>query len=334
MTESPFDGLPEPLVIVGPLPPPISGRASVMDLIVLRLKRLGTKFEVLDISPTQRPTRKAFRALRRRRLLLAPVLVMVKSRRARSALVMTEGSPANILLAATVLILRLRKVEIVIHHHSWKICSSYSATYDLLRRTAGQGALHWFLCNQMRQVHEDTYGRVETAIVSNREWLPSVARSPETDRSHAVGYLGRIREDKGVHDLATIAESGIAVRLAGPIDRSQLALTRSNSLTYLGEISCDRKRREFFDSIDLYVLASTHPNEAEPMAVIEALSTHTPVLATRIGCLPDMLPSFATYASSEELIAFVQDVVGLSDERWADWLQHYFVALEEKTNLK
>jgi glycosyltransferase involved in cell wall biosynthesis len=114
-------------------------------------------------------------------------------------------------------------------------------------------------------------------------------------------YLGYIGRDKGSFDLVEAAQHtlpqaiDIHIDLVGsdlnPGSREQVKAHGEA----LGVIDCvqvqfpayDHEKLEYFRKADVFVYPSYH--EGMPMAVLEAMASALPVIATRVGGLPDVI---------------------------------------------
>ncbi|MBU1699992.1 MAG: glycosyltransferase family 4 protein [Candidatus Eisenbacteria bacterium] len=118
--------------------------------------------------------------------------------------------------------------------------------------------------------------------------------SPGNERAPlCIGYLGRLSEEKGLlHLLQALSEHSRPFHLeiagTGPLEKELRAVTQSLDLTsrvrFIG----------FLDSIGRYIsgwdlVALPSIWEGLPYAALEALGWGRPLLATRVGGLPDLI---------------------------------------------
>ena len=113
-------------------------------------------------------------------------------------------------------------------------------------------------------------------------------------------YLGRISEMKGVFDLLEVAkklrEQGTKVRfiIAGRSERGESSRLRwaiddaklTDWFELVGEVT-GFSRDELFRKADCFVLPSRA--EGMPITVIEAFATGLPVVATKVGAVPEII---------------------------------------------
>ncbi|WP_424003992.1 glycosyltransferase family 4 protein [Haloarcula salina] len=119
---------------------------------------------------------------------------------------------------------------------------------------------------------------------------------PYDDRERVVGFLGRLDEEKGVRELAAVAKSlpedvtfrfigdgdlreWLEADLAAEIERGEVELT--------GWVDHDDVPRQLND-LALLVMPS-QPTEGLPTTILEALACGTPVLASPVSGVPDVV---------------------------------------------
>lgn len=113
-----------------------------------------------------------------------------------------------------------------------------------------------------------------------------------------VAYLGMIRRDKGVYDLldamARIKASGayrVRLKIAGvgeheKLDREIMARGIADVVEQVGWVDGLAKARLLADAD---VLALPSYSEGLPVSVLEAMAVGLPVVAARVGGIPDLL---------------------------------------------
>jgi glycosyltransferase involved in cell wall biosynthesis len=117
--------------------------------------------------------------------------------------------------------------------------------------------------------------------------------TPLADRNRVVGFVGRVDEEKGVRKLAATAKrlpDDISFRFVGdgPL-REELEATVSDDprVEFAGWVDHDDVPAEL-NRMQLLVLPS-QPTEGLPTTILEALACGTPVMATPVSGVPDVV---------------------------------------------
>jgi glycosyltransferase involved in cell wall biosynthesis len=144
-----------------------------------------------------------------------------------------------------------------------------------------------------RWVHSE-FPKAECAVLFNPVELPN-EHLISADGGRLVVFLGRLGQRKGVYDLLNAASElarthpKLDVRIAGDgeVDevRSRVAeLGLSDNVDVLGWVG-GKERTALLREGTIFVLPSY--NEGLPMSVLEAMAHGVPVVATRVGGIPE-----------------------------------------------
>jgi len=142
-------------------------------------------------------------------------------------------------------------------------------------------------------------------------------------RDLAIGYLGSLDRRKGVDKLIEVflrvnrRKRNLKLLIAGFGEYKGLLerLSGKNNIVYLGVL--DRASlRNFYNSIRIFVLLSS--SEGVPNVVLEAMACGTPVLATAVGGIPDIIrdnvtgflinPTCELEEIENKLLSIIEDV--------------------------
>ncbi|KAA9397110.1 glycosyltransferase family 1 protein [Haloarcula sp. CBA1130] len=119
---------------------------------------------------------------------------------------------------------------------------------------------------------------------------------PYTDRGRVVGFLGRLDEEKGVRELAAVAKQlpdDITFRFVGDgdlrewLERELAKEIEAGRVELTGWVDHHKVPRALND-LDLLILPS-QPTEGLPTTILEALACGTPVYASPVSGVPDVV---------------------------------------------
>lgn len=146
---------------------------------------------------------------------------------------------------------------------------------------------------------------------------PARARLGLTDSDFAIGWVGRLSAEKG-GDVFLAALAAGAGRDAVPVivgdGRERPALERQAAdlglaglVRWTGMVP---QAAALFPGFDCYVLSSR--TEGTPIALFEAMAAGVPIVATRVGGVPDVITeSEALLVPSEDPAALAQGIIAV-----------------------
>ena len=198
------------------------------------------------------------------------------------------------------LLARLGGVPVIWHIHGAEFKRFYAIECGrwrrrLIRRALGSAFCVVALSKQWRDLLQGLAPRANVVVIRNcvaTDAVPGINRKPQT-----LLFLGRITQLKGVYDLmqavrrlaATIPD--IRLQIAGVGESEQvLACARelgvADRVELIGWITGSAKRTALAEASALVL-----PSYAEglPMALLEAMAVGTPVIATPVGGVPDLV---------------------------------------------
>ena len=293
---------------LGVFPPPVHGASLINQRLQEEFSAVGLDVVRLDLVGPRLP------GIRARGLLvlikafsvlwLLPRLLWGARHRGRKILyISTAGGNGKLFELPFLLLARLLRLEIWLHHHSFDYLDRPRGLTRVSLYLAGPAAVHVTLCRHMGARLCDLYGVPSERIrcLSN-SGLIAVGPTPATvrQRLYTIGFLGNLMFEKGIQEFVAVCEAlhqgGVDFRaqIAGPVtspDTEQFmsdATKRIPELEMLGPCYGDAKLA-FLDSIDLLLFPSRYRNEAEPLVIYEANSRGVYVLATGRGCIAEVL---------------------------------------------
>lgn len=305
------------LCFVGPLPPPMHGFSNVCAMM-LKLLQTQMPVQVFDRAPLERAP-----AAGMLRQLLYPLkyLATCAGRRDTRLYLALSGGRGQLLDLPYVLISKLFRRPIFVHHHSYAYINSPSRLsrcfFALIRNE-----IHIVLSPHMGQALSRTYDLEPGTIrvVSNAAFY----RSDDADQVRAneaapvhVGFLSNITYEKGIVEffdvLAALKQRGIDYRahIAGPVaaearETFQRLLRSTAHVDYAGPLYGEDKER-FYRQLDIFVFPTRYANEAEPLVIYEAMRRGVHVIACNRGSIAEMLRDGGGLVFAHE--AFVEAAV-------------------------
>lgn len=285
---------------VGPLPPPIHGFSKI-NLYVLDLLKVKCHVSVYDVNP-----RLGFWKLITQLCSFAFCLTKIKKR--KTLYLALSGGLRQWIDFLFIVIAKIFKVEIFIHHHSFAYLNSSPLVSRVCLALLSKDN-HIVLCDVMGDRLSIRYGinRSMIHVLSNSAFVNPSINSIDlilnAKKFLRVGFLSNITEAKGIFDFFDLMETLFAQNLpvegliAGPLDPLIASdfhsrLERLPNVKYIGPVY-DEEKTTFFLDIDLLVFPTRYVNEAEPVTILEALSFGIPVVAVAKGCITCILPKEA-----------------------------------------
>jgi glycosyltransferase involved in cell wall biosynthesis len=205
--------------------------------------------------------------------------------------------------------------KFVFHHHSFRYIARPLLPMRLLVWLTRRKALHVFLSDDMARAFVGRYGALDTVVAGNACFVQRAlteSEAPRRDSTITIGHLSNLRRNKGFFAAADtfehLADEGLPVRLhfAGPITDKDveprlqaLKAKYGDRVQWAGPVSDDAKVA-FYRGLDVFLFATTHPQEAQPNVIYEALAAGIPVLATPRACIPKMLVGESGACSPDE----------------------------------
>jgi glycosyltransferase involved in cell wall biosynthesis len=294
-----------PVIMVGPLPPPVHGASVMTAAIADLLTDSGLAPIRCSTSPKARSRGWRWHLSRITAYLVAARTILFGP---RDRVVYLSLSGGNGLAYDTVIALaaRLAGHRLVLHHHSFDYVDRKRLLFAALLRAAPRDHVHVVLCDAMADGLQQRYGRPIRAItVSNAGFLPpaSTAASPRRRPLRRIGFLSNLSAEKGLDRFLDLAAHfaarrdlpcDLAFELAGPCaddgarQMIEAKLAAGVNLHHHGPLF-GADKAAFYDRIDAFVFLSRYANEAEPLVVYEAMAAGLPVITTMRGCLCEML---------------------------------------------
>lgn len=341
------------LCFVGPLPPPVNGFSNVCAMM-LDLLKARVPVEVFDRAPSaQRPASGVLKQLIRPLRYIGTCL----RRRDTALYLAVSGGRGQLIDLIYVLVSRLLRRPIFLHHHSYVYINSPSALnrlfFAMVRRQQ-----HIVLSPNMGQALIRVYGLNPGAVhvVSNAAFYQSDEASPVLGNDTAplhLGFLSNITFEKGIVEffdvLAALKRRGVEYRahIAGPVSPDaqqtfQMLLSAAAHVDYAGPVYGEEKER-FYRQLDIFLFPTRYANEAEPLVIYEALRRGVHVIACDRGAIAEMLREGAglvfpretmVEAAADHIENFSKDRRALRSARCRSMQQAQRIRSASKTSLE
>jgi glycosyltransferase involved in cell wall biosynthesis len=293
---------PKHAIVVGPMAPPLGGMQTFIELL---LQMNSPSWRVTGFDTTIR-TKKGLGILR-------PLVALGQAMRFFICCLRDMPDVVHIQITADrsfwhhalfVSIAHLLRRRIIVHIHGGRFIT-------FLKRQKGLGA--WLakkilraptrivvLWAGMQQELIEYLPGIRTQVIPNGINLPKKfhARTrAASSKGLRVLYIGRIEEKKGIHDLLTamlsLKKEVSELTLVGDLAPDQESieklineLTQEQKLIIAGAQPND-KIGNYYNAADVFILPSH--TEAMPLTILEAMVHGTPIIATRVGAIPEML---------------------------------------------
>jgi len=291
------------IVVVGPVPPPVDGRAQATRWLVEALQNDGHQVSVVD---TQAGT-----LTKVRRCLWASVSLVWHARPDR-VLVVASGELGLVAEAAPLLATRVRGIATSLIHHSAHYVRSSSRLMRLATAVGGSDVRHVVLDRSMGDDLALRYGIEPTrvVVVDNAGLMPLAAPPDDACRSDAL-HVSNLSPAKGLAAVLEVAaRTGVNVKLVGSVSAEARivldeARRRGVGFDVLGPQYGELKRRALLEARCFIFLSSYH-HEAQPLVLYEAVEAGCVPVVWRTGWVGEQMQRLGL----DDFVLAVGDVAG------------------------
>ncbi len=287
--------------IVGVFPPPIHGFALVNDAMRNLIINIDPNSSVFDLS-----SKSLYRTISNigirffRFLYIYPKYLLFSFlNKYHTLYIGLSGGLGQFYDLLILIIARINKQRIFIHHHSFSYLNKTNILTYLVIRMSGKNATHIVLCNLMQKKLKNYRNNLSCILLSNSVFSFNNNVKISINRQlNTIGFLGNVSIQKGIKIFFKVLEElnikrSINGIIGGPFQDSKSEIFTRNELnkfsyiTYLGSIYANDKEK-FFNAIDVLLMPSVLA-EAEPLVIHEAMLYGIPVIAYNIGCITEII---------------------------------------------
>jgi glycosyltransferase involved in cell wall biosynthesis len=308
------------IVVVGQFPPPVHGFAQATMDVASLLETRGFRVTRIDLKPIK-DTKSLLSRFVTRLSQLANVLSEV--RRGSFVYVGLSGGLRQVVDCAFLTIGRVGGAKIFVHHHNFTYLDHPTLLARVCVLIAGRSATHIVLCGGMKMVLQREYKTARNIEVMSNAGLHSVhLEFRNRIVVQRIGYLSALTKEKGILEFLRVAtvlaqrHNDLRFSIAGPCRdasiRSQVevACHAHPRIDYVGPVYGSDKSA-FMQSLDVLLFPTSYRNEAEPLVLLEAMSSGIPVIAWERGCITEMLGACELQSASiSRESSFVDAAVG------------------------
>jgi glycosyltransferase involved in cell wall biosynthesis len=297
------------ICLIGAFPPPIVGISIITEQVKKSLQNLGVSTFIINLSP---------RSLTRnwQNVLIRPLRVIIGIGKYLRYLCITSNPTIYLAVSGGlgqvydiffVMLARLFKKRMFLHHHSYAYVDKKRLLTSLLLQISGGETVHIVLCGDMQYKFRNLYKSVKnTEVISNAgvlDWHETQNVTPKKELK-TIGFFSNIFFEKGIAEFFDIAEyfekkgRNLTALIAGPFQNNDVEafvhqrISMLKNVSYVGSKYGDKKA-EFYKAIDVLLFPTKYVNEAEPITILESMSYGVPVIAWGLGCIINMIPSGA-----------------------------------------
>lgn len=319
-----------PIFFIGPFPPPVHGQAVSTAHLKQRLEEDGVRVVVFDTSEGLGSLH--LRHVRKLARHLLPALLILLGRPA-SVYLSVNANAGMFWTSLIARVVRLKKMPLLLHHHTRSHLVQGHPRLDVLCRAAGSEAVHVTVCPIMDAMIRAAHPLVQKGLTySNVGVVEAPSNVPEkaiSRRPFVLGHLGNLTIEKGlvraIETFRAAKASGIAQRLilAGPVQggAEMKAITEAGmefgeAFEWRGSVH-GQSKESFFADIDVFLFPSLYDNETQGIVNLEALSRGVPVVAFGVCCTTSDLqgPAAATISPERNFADGALSFIALLDEQ-------------------
>jgi glycosyltransferase involved in cell wall biosynthesis len=289
-------------IVIGPFPSPVTGLSIVNQFIAQKMNDYKINVIKYDTSPGSINRNRSY-YFKKFKVVFGATLFLIKYKESKNTklYLSVSGRHGKLSELIYVVIARIKKIPIILHHHSFLYIYKIQISAKLLFWSSGNKTHHISLSDKMGTLLKNKYSLKNKFItISNIVFydLPQKPYKGSKMRIETLGFLSNISFEKGIDTFINLIESlhklgiKISAKIVGPfedgISKKYLIgkLKTNKRIKYSGPLY-GKDKKQFYKEVDLFVLPTK--NEAEPLVIYESLMNSIPVLSTEVGCIPEQI---------------------------------------------
>lgn len=295
------------VIVIGPPTEIVGGMSSVVTQN-LQLKSNQFRMDSLPFTVASHNAEPIFKRIVRHIRQLIRLIAMIRNTRASIVHIHTCSGFSFYRSVLDMIISQWQGCRVILHIHGAAFDVFYAATGPILKKVIATALSRADSVIALSRGWEEKLltmaPKANIHVIENAVELPAFDSSPVSEEDHRVcrfTLLARMDTWKGIDDLLQSCHQlrrnnvPFELRLAGPPgsagDADQLvtkiqSLGLTSCVKYIGSVQGSQKE-ELLQWADVYVQPSHH--EGMPIAILEALSYGLPVVATRVGAVPEVI---------------------------------------------
>ena len=294
------------IIMVGSFPPPMHGMAAVNKAVRDRIVEADVNPIVIDVSANSLDRSLAYRLGRLPKIAQGLVRLVFSRRLRDGTLYMSvSGGFGQIYETCFLLLARLRRMRVYLHHHSFAYLDWPSCLTRILITVAGPKAVHVTQSRGMAARLKAQYSGVGRVVaISNVVYLLNyqVKKRLLTRSFRTIGFISNVSREKGIVEFLDLVEAcemeglDIVAKIAGPFqdrdteERVRERLATLKTVEYVGP-KYGQEKEEFFSTLDALIFPTLYTNETEGIVNHESMAHGVPVIAYGRGCIPEIVNS-------------------------------------------
>lgn len=321
------------VVVIGPEPPPVDGRAQATSWLISALRADHHQLRVFNTHTS---------ALAKARRCLAAALSLMLGPRVDDVIVVASGGSGLLFESLPLFAARMRRLPTVMTHHSARYIRERARVFGWALAAAGPRLRHAVLDEAMGGELCAVWGidAERVVIVDNAGLMPLAQSFPEGGTRVGAVHLSNLSTAKGLDAVLEVAAmTKLSVRLIGTVSSeasATLSRARERGIDFdaVGPRFDSEKMHELTQA-RCFLFLSSYEHEAQPLVLYEAVSVGCVPLVWRAGWVGEQMERLGLRDNVFEVgdvsgvAAKLQSIVSMDDASFAALADEVRVAFSE-----